>query len=120
MINNRQKEREICYAKIILTNTNLIGWVRDISEIGCRTDFPVPTKPEQDKVYPFHIIAEESAGGVEVLGTCQVRWQKEGAVFNSAGFEVISFHNEKDREAYKTLFAYYQPVPEEEEEDTDR
>ena len=120
MIENRQKEREICYAKIILTGTDLIGWVRDISEIGCRTDFPVPTKPETDRVYPFHIIAEESAGGVEILGTCQVRWQKQGNVFNSAGFEVLSFHNEKDREAYKTLFAWYRQEDEGEAEDNQK
>lgn len=107
MIENRQKEREICYAKIILTNSDFIGWVRDISEIGCRTDFPVQAGPDLNKDYPFHIIAEESAEGIEIFGTCKARWIKEGTIFISAGLEIVSFHNEDDRTAFKKLFTYY-------------
>ncbi len=104
----RQKEREICYAKIILSDSDFIGWVRDISEIGCRTDFPVPSKPEIGCTYPFHIIAEESAEGLDVRGECQVRWIKEGHIFYSTGLEVTSFQRESDRNAYKALIDYYQ------------
>ena len=107
MIENRQKDREICYAKVILTNTGLIGWIRDISEKGCRIDFASPSKPEIEKEYPFHIIAEESMSGLEVLGTCFTRWIKDGPVFNTVGIEVNSFHHPRDKESFKVLYAYY-------------
>jgi hypothetical protein len=101
--------REQCYAKIRSEEAGLLGYVQDISDLGCRIIGISKSSLELGLQYNFSIWFEENAE--TTLSSCsfrgEIRWFESTAGFFLYGARVISFPSEEDARSFGSLLRYY-------------
>lgn len=107
MDNKIRKEREKCYAKVIFKETNTPGYVRDISTGGVRFDLLEGTDWEIGSTQKVVIVPEEEIGFSPIHGTVEIRWKKNGELFQSIGARFVSVKDKHSQENYKHLIKYF-------------
>lgn len=108
MSGSDRPNREKAYAKVIFKAENLPGYVRDISNMGCRIDLLKAVSWEIGEKKKIVIVPEEDVGFSPVHGTVEVRWLKEGEIYYSVGVQFISVQDEVSKENYKSLLKYFE------------
>ncbi|MCF7928298.1 MAG: PilZ domain-containing protein [Spirochaetales bacterium] len=103
----RRNKRETCYAKAILADQPIPGYIRDISKRGLRVEFPAvidtPEK-EQNKL----VVAPDETTGIENFAlTISIKRREIVEGFTVLGIAVESADKEA-LGAFRDLIALYQ------------
>ena len=112
MNNNKSQrsEREACYAKALILETNLPGYVRDISQTGCRIDLINRVDWNPGDNIKAAIIPDPSLAIGSFRGTFEIRWVKKRDLYYVVGAQIISVKDEASRDNYKKLLQYYEKL----------
>lgn len=112
MNNNKSKrsDRETCYAKALILENNLPGYVRDISQTGCRIDLINSVDWEPGDNIKVAIIPDPSLEIGSFRGTLEIRWVKKSEIYYLVGAQIISVKDEESRKNYKRLLHYYEKL----------
>ncbi len=102
----REHRRELCYAKALFQDSNIPGYIRDISEAGIRIEFPVPVVVEPGMEKTLKVIPEPSIGILPFDVVIEIRTSSEDDGFFRVG-ALLKRMGEKDRPLFRALIDYY-------------
>jgi hypothetical protein len=105
----RADRRELAYAKVRSLDADLLGYVQDISDSGCRIIAISKSDLELGRQYDFSIWLEENAE--TRIPPCsfrgEIRWLESDAAFSLYGARIISFSDDADAASFGSLLRYY-------------
>ena len=103
---HRREKRFASYAKVVLVETNNLGYLRDLNSLGCQIDFlePPPIKPED--TVEVRIIPNEELNLPNIDLFLSIRWMRQEDPFFSIGGAFAQIP-EVHRDAYEGLLSYF-------------
>jgi hypothetical protein len=103
----RKDSRVNCYAKVLFSKTMTPGYIRDLSESGCRISFvqPVPAGPED--VIELQVMA---GGGIQIppfTFHMLVRWARNDGIYFALGGDIKGVSSDTEEGTFDALVKYY-------------
>ena len=89
MSDKRSKDREICYAHILWPGSAIPGFVRDISEIGCKVEFLEDLQYTKGSRARITIIPEQDTNIESFDLEIEIRWRKDDPPTYTFGCNII-------------------------------
>jgi len=103
----RASERENCYAKLVLSEDKLPGYIRDVSLLGFRIEIPGDIDIETGKEINARVIPMEETEGDAFGVRLEVRWVRKEEPFTAVGMRLIELESDQARLEYNRLIEYY-------------
>lgn len=103
----RISDREKCYAKLILSDDHLPGYIRDVSILGFRIEIPADIDIQPGKTLDARVHPLEEMGGSPFGVTLEVRWVKKDPPFTAVGMKLLDLSSDQARLEYNRLIEYY-------------
>jgi hypothetical protein len=105
----RARDRERCFARVMQADTDFMGYIQDISELGCRILALSPTvlKVTQTALFDVTLEEEPEAFPVPIRFLGEVRWTRNLPKYVLYGLKVNSFPSNRDADGFNSLVMYY-------------
>jgi hypothetical protein len=100
----RKNPRSKAYAKVLLTQSGTLGYLRDLSEEGCQLAFIGNPRLEQDAVVSVEVLPVEEMGINRFTIEMRIMWTREDPVYHFTGGLITST---QDEQQLSQLFKYY-------------
>lgn len=110
MSDENRSIREKCYAKVVFHDGNIPGYVRDISESGCRIDILEKTPWDRGELKKFSLFPEHMLHIGPIHGTLEIRWTRSEKFFLLMGTKIKSVKDETSKKNYNLLLDYYKKL----------
>ena len=110
--NAGREARHASYAKVVLSQSDALGYLRNISDSGCRLAFLEQLPIQIGTSLEMQVIPAAEMGSPAFYMTFIVQWTRPGEVFFTVGGRVDTFPSEEDRRSYDLLMKHWS-VPEE-------
>jgi hypothetical protein len=101
----RKNPRNKTYAKVLLADSGILGYLRDLSREGCQFAFIGDPRVEKDAVLSVEVLPDEEMGIPRFSMEVQIMWTREDPVYHLAGGLITST---QDSQRLEQLFQYYQ------------
>jgi hypothetical protein len=103
----RKNPRVPSYAKAVLVEGRIPGYVRDLSRSGCQVAFMQPVAAAVGDLIAVQVIAEHDPSIVPFRLQLRVRRVIEDPLWHSLGTEIESIVDPKEAQAFENLVSYY-------------
>ncbi len=103
----RASDREKCYAKLVLSEDRLPGYIRDVSSLGFRIEIPGDISITPGKKIQATVIPMEETKGEPFEAEMEVRWVRKEEPFTAVGMKLINLKTDQGRIEYNRLIEYY-------------
>ena len=100
----RKNPRNKTYAKVLLSDSGTLGYLRDLSREGCQFAFIGNPRVEKHTVLSVEVLPAEEMGIPRFSMEVQIMWTREDPVYHLAGGLITSTG---DRQRLEQLFQYY-------------
>jgi hypothetical protein len=100
----RQNPRNKTYAKVLLEDSGILGYLRDLSKEGCQLAFIGNPRVEKHTVVGVEVLPDEEMGIPRFSMEVQIMWTREDPVYHLAGGLITST---QDKQRFEQLFQYY-------------
>ena len=100
----RKNPRNKTYAKVLLTESGTLGYLRDLSREGCQLAFIGNPRVGKDTVLSVEILPAEEMGIPRFSMEVQIMWTREDPVYHLAGGLITAT---QDTQRLEQLFQYY-------------
>lgn len=105
--NKRAFDREKCYAKLVLSDDKLPGYIRDVSALGFRIEIPGDVSITEGKQMRATVIPFEETEGEPFSAVLEVRWVRKEEPFTAVGMKLLELDSDQARLDYNRLIEYY-------------
>ena len=106
-IEQRKAPRVPSYAKAMLLDAQIPGYIRDLSSAGCQVAFMQAPAIAVGDLIAVRVIAEHDPGLAPFVVHLRVRWVKNDAPWFTLGGMVEPMDDAHEREVFRRLVAYY-------------
>jgi hypothetical protein len=106
----RKDQRVPSYAKAILADGHVPGYIRDLSISGCQLAFISPLSVSVGDVITVQVIAEHDPSIVPFQLRLCIRRVTEDPPWHSLGTQIETIRNPKEAESFERLVSYYSGV----------
>ena len=103
---HRREKRFASYAKVVLVDTNNLGYLRDLNSLGCQVDFVEPPPVKIGDKVEICIIPNEEMGIPNVELTVEIKWMRQEQPFISLGGALDHLPDEQGQH-YESLLSYF-------------
>jgi len=103
----RKDPRVRGYAKAVLVQGAIPGYIRDLSSFGCQVGFLQPVAGAVGDVISVRVIAEHDPLIAPFLVRLRIRRVIEDPPWHSLGTEVEAIRDPKEAEAFQKIVSYY-------------
>ena len=103
----RRDLRVPSYAKAVLADGHIPGYIRDLSSSGCQVAFIQPVSAAVGDVITVQVIAEHDPTIAPFRIQLRIRRVVEDPPWHSLGTQVETIHDPKEAEAFERLVSYY-------------
>ena len=103
----RKYPRVPSYAKALLVEGQVPGYVRDLSVSGCQVAFMQPVKTSPGDLITIQVIAEHDPSIPPFRVLLRVRRIIDDPPWHSIGTEIESHFDPLERKAFEALVSYY-------------
>ena len=100
----RKNPRSKTYAKVLLTQSGTLGYLRDLSMEGCQLAFIGNPQVRQDEVVSVEVLPPEEMAIPGFSIEVQIMWIREDPVYHLAGGLITST---QDGRKFSQLLQYY-------------
>ena len=105
--NKRDQKRKKTYAKVVYADDSTPGYLRDVSDQGCRISFIKPIPAQEHDVVELKIIPQQETRIPAFRLFFEICWVSIDSVYFSIGGEVSLLPEDTDRERYAHLVEFY-------------
>jgi hypothetical protein len=95
------------YAKVVFRRDAAPGYIRDLSESGCKVDFLRPLSISKGDLVELEVIPEQEMGIAPFRLCLKTQWVSAGPVFFSIGGRRETSLNMETEGLYQKLADYY-------------
>lgn len=113
MKNRRDSERSYTYAKIVINEIDILGYVRDISRDGIRIEVFDTVELNGGEEMIATIIPDQDLDIEPFNLAVQIRWSRENTPTTSVGLHVVSHRSKLSKEHFNRLFRVFKKAKEE-------
>jgi len=103
----RKDLRVPSYAKAVLVDGHVPGYIRDLSSSGCQVAFILPVSVAVGDVISVQVIAEHDPTIAPFHVRLRIRRVIEDPPWHSLGTQVETIRDPKEAEAFEKLVSYY-------------
>jgi hypothetical protein len=103
----RKDPRVPSYAKAVLVDQQIPGYIRDLSRSGCQVAFMQPISAGVGDLITVQVIAEHDPTILPFQIRLRVRRVIEDALWHSLGTEIETIFDPKEAQAFDRLVSYY-------------
>lgn len=103
----RKSTRVPSYAKAMLMDAQIPGYVRDLSSAGCQVAFMQAPALAVGDLISVRIVAEHDPDLPPFLIHLRVRWVKPGVPWFALGGQIEPMDDANERAVFRKLVAYY-------------
>lgn len=103
----RKDPRVPSYAKAVLVDRQIPGYIADLSRSGCQLSFMQPIRAAVGDLITVQVIAEHDPSIVPFQIRLRVRRVIEDALWYSLGTQIETIFDPKDTQAFERLVSYY-------------
>lgn len=103
----RRDRRVPSYAKAVLVDGQVRGYIRDLSSSGCQVAFTEPVPARVGDLVTMQVIAEHDPSILPFRIRVRVRRLVDDPPWHSLGAEIESHEDPQDRQAFDKLVSYY-------------
>jgi hypothetical protein len=103
----RKDLRVTSYAKAVLADVQILGYIRNLSSSGCQVAFIQPVPAAVGDVITVRVIAEHDPTIAPFQVRLQVRRVIDDPPWHSLGTQIEPIGNPKEAEAFERLVSYY-------------
>jgi hypothetical protein len=106
--NEKRKDQRVpSYAKALLLDGHVPGYIRDLSRSGCQVAFMQPVRAAVGELITVQIIAEHDPSILPFTVRLRVRRVVEDALWHSLGTQIESTFGPVESQAFERLVLYY-------------
>ena len=104
----RKYGRRRCYGKMVFVESDVPGYIRDISSKGMRVECPSPLSPlmSKSRLIAVRILPEDDADFEPFGASVEIRWLRRGELYTTLGLYVRELSNEAEKDYRKLLDLY--------------
>lgn len=106
-VEQRRHERTHGYAKVVFRREAVPGYIRDLSESGCKVDFLRPIAVTRGDLIELEVIPEQEMGIAPFKLCIKIQWASAGPVFFSLGGRREPTLNMETEGLFQRLADYY-------------
>ncbi|HEY9593099.1 MAG TPA: PilZ domain-containing protein [Spirochaetia bacterium] len=103
----RKTPRVPSYAKAMLVDAQIPGYIRDLSSAGCQVAFMQAQNINVGDLIAVRVIAEHDPGIRPFVVHLRVRWVRQDVPWFTLGGMIEPMDDAEEREVFKRLVAYY-------------
>ena len=103
----RKDLRVTSYAKAVLEDTHILGYIRNLSSSGCQVAFIQPVTAAVGDVITVRVIAEHDPTIAPFQVQLRVRRVIDEPPWHSLGTQIEPIRDPKEAEAFEKLVSYY-------------
>jgi hypothetical protein len=107
----RRHKRTHGYAKVVFRRDAVPGYIRDLSESGCKVDLLRPITVSRGDLVELEVIPEQEMGIAQFKLCIKVQWVSAGSVFFSIGGRREPSLNMETEGLFQKLADYYEGDP---------
>jgi hypothetical protein len=108
MESDKRKDRRVpSYAKAVLTDRHIPGYIRDLSDSGCQVSFIQPIEAVVGDIITVRIIAEHDPAIAPFVVRLRIRRVIDDPPWHSLGTEVEKIRDPLEAAAFEKLVNYY-------------
>jgi hypothetical protein len=100
----RRNPRNKTYAKVLLTSSGTLGYLRDLSKEGCQLAFIGDPSVDKGTVVSVDVLPAEEMDIPRFSMEVQIMWTRNDPVYYLTGGLITST---QDTEKFEQLFRYY-------------
>jgi hypothetical protein len=95
------------YAKAMLVEPLIPGYIRDLSRSGCQVAFMQSITAAVGDLIAVRVIAEHDPTLPPFLIHLRIRWKKADAPWSTLGGQIEPMDNAKEKDTFERLVSYY-------------
>jgi hypothetical protein len=103
----RKNPRMPSYAKAMLVDSQIPGYIRDLSRSGCQVAFMQTIPAAVGEIIAVRVIAEHDQTIPPFLIHLRIRWTKKDDPWSTLGGQIEPMNNEKEKAVFERLVTYY-------------
>jgi hypothetical protein len=106
-IEQRKDPRVSSYAKAVLLDRQIPGYIRDLSRSGCQVAFMQPVPAAVGDLITLRVIAEHDPSIPPIQIRLRVRRVTEDALWHTLGTQVETIFDQQEAQAFDRMVSYY-------------
>jgi hypothetical protein len=103
----RKSPRKKTYAKILLEDGGILGYLRDLSKEGCQLAFLNNPTLQKGEVRSIEVLPDEQMAIPRFSMAVRIMWTREDPVYSIAGAIITSTRDRESEKRLARLFRYY-------------